>query len=109
MEKYGILENGILKYAPRNFKTKDSLILNFNKNVDLMIKYGYKKVIDIKPSYDVSIQRIVSNGYKENVNSIIILYSVVDIEKKVTLEDRIKELENNQLDIINILSDEINK
>lgn len=107
--KYGIIENGILKYAPINLKKDNEVILNFNKNIDLMVKYGYKQVIDIKPTYDRLTQRIISIGYEESIDSITILYSIVDIEKKITLEDRIIVLEDNQSKMLNILSEEINK
>ena len=43
-----IIINGVLSYAPTNYKTDNGqLIVNFNKNEDIMRKYGYKEVIDI--------------------------------------------------------------
>ena len=92
---YAKLENNKLVYAPRNFNTGENLILNFNKNEELMKKYGFKEVIDDKPIYDNTTQYLTINGYTENEDSITIDYTIneIEINNKPTLEDRIIELE----------------
>lgn len=51
---YAKLQNNKLIYAPRNYNTGANLILNFNKNIELIKLHGFKEVIDIKPEYDSS-------------------------------------------------------
>ena len=67
---YAKLENNKLVYAPRNFKD-ENIILNFNKNTSLMKQYGFKEVIDNKPSYDNTTQYLSVSGYVENENNVI--------------------------------------
>lgn len=93
---YAKLENGQLTYAPKNYKTPIHLILNFNKNVKLMEQYGFKEVVDIKPTYNNSTQYLSVDSYTEDENTIVINYAVNDIEptpQEPTLEDRISKLE----------------
>ena len=99
---YAKLENNKLIYAPKNLKVGDKLILNFNKNVELMRQHGYKKVVDIKPSYDVETHYLTVSGYTENENSITVNYEVNEIvsSNKPTLEERVISLESNSLDIV---------
>ena len=102
---YAKLENNKLVYAPRNFKG-ENIILNFNKNTSLMKQYGFKEVIDNKPSYDNNTQYLSVSGYVENENNIIINYVVNEIEEnqEPTLEERVLELEkvnNEQDELIN--------
>lgn len=92
---YAKLENNKLIYAPKNYNTGANLILNFNKNEELMKKYEFKEVIDNKPKYDSSIQYLSIDGYTENDNTITINYTIneIEINNEPTLEDRIIELE----------------
>lgn len=93
---YAKLENEKLIYAPKNYKTPTHLILNFNKNVELMEQYGFKEVVDTKPTYDNSTHYLSVEGYTEDENSIIVNYIIHNIEPTVqepTLEDRVSELE----------------
>ena len=92
---YGKLKNNKLTYAQRNYDTGVNLILNFNKNVELMKKYGFKEVIDIKPDYDSSTQYLTVDDYTVNENNIIINYKIneMEINKEPTLEERVAELE----------------
>ena len=107
---YGKLNGEGVEYAPINYETEDgNLILNFNKNEQLMTQYGYKMVIEQIPEYDINTQRIYVNKYMENRNSITIVYEVIEIEptdaqivnnKLVELEQIANSL-NSQLDELN--------
>lgn len=110
------LENGNLTYAPINLKLENGgIIVNFNKNIDLMKKYGYKEVIDIQPSYDVSTQYLTIEGYTETDTEIIVNYAIneIVIDNTPTLEDRVKELEevnaiqDTLIDVSLLATDEI--
>lgn len=92
---YAKLVNNRLQYAPKNYNTGESLILNFDLNVKLMRQYGFKEVIDNKPEYDNSIQYLVLGSYSEDENSISVNYAVKDlvIDNTPTLEQRVAELE----------------
>lgn len=92
---YAKIENDKIIYAPKNYNTGKNLILNFNKNIELMKQCGFKKVIDNKPHYDNSVQYITDNGYVENSDNIIIKYIINEIEEiqEPTLEERVIHLE----------------
>ena len=93
---YAKLENGQLTYAPKNYKTPTHLILNFDKNTELMERYGFKEVVDIKPECNSATQYLSVDGYTENENAIVINYAIHEIElipQEPTLEDRISKLE----------------
>ena len=101
---YAKLENNKLTYAPKNFNTEANLILNFNRNIELMKLHGFKEVIDIKPSYDNSTQYLSIEGYTESENNIVVNYKLneIEINNEPTLEKRVSELErinreNNEL------------
>lgn len=93
---YAKLENNKLIYAPKNLKVGDKLILNFNKNVELMRQHGYKEVVDVKPLYDSNTHYLTVDGYTEEENSIIVNYKLneIVISNEPTLEERVTELEN---------------
>lgn len=105
---FGKLENGNLTYAPTNLKLENGgIIVNFNKNIDLMKKYGYKEVIDIQPSYDVSMQYLTIEGYSETDTEIIVNYAINEIEvsDELSVTDRliiVEETNQIQDEIINI-------
>lgn len=92
---YAKLENNKLIYAPINLKVGDKLILNFNKNVELMQQYGYKEVVDIKQAYDSNTHYLTVGGYTEDENSITVSYELneIVINNEPTLEERVAELE----------------
>lgn len=105
---YAKLENNKLTYAPKNYDTGENLILNFNKNEELMKKYGFKEVLNIKPEYDNCTQYLTIKGYVENEDSITINYTIneIEINNEPTLEDRIINLETivkEQAEMINTL------
>lgn len=89
------LENNKLTYATKNYNTEENLILNFNKNIELMKQYGFKEVVDIRPIYDETTHYLTIIGYTENEDRITIQYEInkIEINKEPTLEDRINELE----------------
>ena len=101
--------NGRLQYAPRNYSTDNGqLIINFNKNEELMKQYGYKEVIDIRPDYDEKIQHIKILSYTDE-DVITVNYEVVDNQVVVTLEERISSIERQLSNQSTILSEEVNK
>ena len=113
---FGKLKNGNLTYAPINLKLENGgIIVNFNKNIDLMKKYGYKEVIDIQPSYDSETQYLTIEDYSETDTEIIVNYSIneIVIDNTPTLEDRVKELEevnaiqDTLIDVSLLATDEI--
>ena len=78
---YGKLIDGKLVYAPKNYLTDDNkMIFNFNNNVELMKKYGFKEVEDIVPSYDATTHYVVKVGYNEDVDKIIVNYEILEKE-----------------------------
>lgn len=92
---YAKLISNKLTYAPKNFNTGDNLILNFNKNMNLMKKYGFKEVVDVKPNFDSSTHYLTVDNYIENEDNIIINYKLneIVIDNTPTLEERVAELE----------------
>ena len=113
---YGRLINGGLEYAPINYKLDDNrVIINFNKNEDIMRQYGYKNVIDIVPGCDENTQYVQISGYDETDEAIIINYEIIDlpdVESIPTIEeivDRVETIENQSLEQTAILSEEVNK
>lgn len=93
---YAKLENGQLTCAPKNYKTPTHLILNFDKNVELMEQYGFKQVVEVRPDYDYETQYLYEDNYTEEETHIYVNYVVKDIEsirQEPTLEDRVSELE----------------
>ena len=99
---YAKLKDNKLTYAPRNFNTDINLIINFNKNIDLMKQHGFKEVIDNKPSYDNTTQYLSVSGYTESEESITINYVINKIEesKEPTLEEKVESLESETLNLL---------
>lgn len=113
---FGKLENGNLTYAPTNLKLENGvMIVNLNKNITLMKKYGYKEIIDIQPGYDTETQYLTIGGYSETDTEIIVNYTINEmvINNTPTLENRVKELEevnatqDRLIDISLLATDEI--
>lgn len=113
---FGKLENGNLTYAPTNLKLENGVIIvNLNKNITLMKKYGYKEIIDIQPGYDTETQYLTIEGYSETDTEIIVNYTINEmvINNTPTLENRVKELEevnatqDRLIDISLLATDEI--
>lgn len=74
---YAKVKDGVLQYAPLNYLTDDNtMIFNFNKNVEAMIANGFKEVINIVPSYDATKQIVRQDGFTETEDSITINYVV---------------------------------
>ena len=104
---YAKLINNKLTYAPKNFNTGDNLILNFNKNINLMKQHGFKEIIDNKPNYDNSTHYLSIEGYTEtDVITINYKLNEIVVDNTPTLEERVIELENilqEQSELINSL------
>ena len=113
---HGRLINGGLEYAPINYKLDDGrIIMNFNKDEELMQKYGYKNVTHVIPDYDSTTQYIQISNYTETDEAIIINYEIIDlpgVEPIPTIEeliDRVETIENELLQQTTILEEEVNK
>ena len=101
---YGILINNELEYAQSRYTTGEGqLIVNFDKNIEVMAQHGFKIVVDEKPEYNKDLQSLSIVGYEETDDSITIIYEVLNTpEPKATptLEERVISLESNSLDIV---------
>ena len=101
---YGILINNELEYAQSRYTTDEGqLIVNFDKNIEVMAQHGFKIVVDEKPEYNKDLQSLSIVGYEETDDSITIIYEVLNTpEPKATptLEERVISLESNSLDIV---------
>lgn len=111
---YGRLINGGLEYAPINYKLDDGrIIMNFNKDEELMQKYGYKNVTHVIPDYDSTTQYIQISNYTETDENITVNYEVVNLPTPIPtvaeLSNRIVSIENELLQQTTILEEEVNK
>lgn len=101
---YGILINNELEYAQSRYTTDEGqLIVNFDKNIEVMAQHGFKIVVDEKPEYNKDLQSLSIVGYEETVDSITIVYEVLNTPEPKptpTLEERVISLESNSLDIV---------
>lgn len=101
---YGILINNELEYAQSRYTTDEGqLIINFDKNIEVMAQHGFKIVVDEKPEYDKDLQSLSVVGYEETDDSITIIYEVLNTPEPKptpTLEERVISLESNSLDIV---------
>ena len=101
---YGILINNELEYAQSRYTTDEGqLIVNFDKNIEVMVQHGFKIVVDEKPEYDKDLQSLSIVGYEETDDSITIIYEVLNTPEPKptpTLEERVISLESNSLDIV---------
>ena len=101
---YGILINNELEYAQSRYTTDEGqLIVNFDKNIEVMVQHGFKIVVDEKPEYDKDLQSLSVVGYEETDDSITIVYEVLNTPEPKptpTLEERVISLESNSLDIV---------
>ncbi len=101
---YGILINNGLEYAPNRYTTDEGqLIVNFDKNIEVMEQHGFKIVVDEKPEYNKDLQSLSIVGYEETDDSITIIYEVLNTPEPKptpTLEERVISLESNSLDIV---------
>ena len=101
---YGILINNELEYAQSRYTTDEGqLIVNFDKNIEVMVQHGFKIVVDEKPEYNKDLQSLSIVGYEETDDSITIIYEVLNTpgpKPTPTLEERVISLESNSLDIV---------
>ena len=65
---YGKVVNGEIVYAPYNYKLSDgTLIIGFNTNEELMMRYGYKEIVEHEVDYDPNTEELY-NQYNELMN-----------------------------------------
>lgn len=99
---YGKIVRGKIEYAPKNYVTPNgALIINFNKNEEIMKKHGFLEVEDIRPAYNPNFQEIIHDGYEVTETKIKFRYIVIDKpamlslrDEEPSLEDRVAELES---------------
>ena len=94
--EYGKIIDETLEYATPFYTLEDnSVISGFNLSPEIMEKYGYKKIIKDKPSYDFEKQYILIRDYTEDEDSIVINYDVFDMDfaEKDTIDEKIKTIE----------------
>ena len=93
---YAKLNNGVLEYAPQNYKLNDGrTIVGFDKSVALMTRYGFKEVIDEKPNYNQETEYLIITGYTEQETTITIVYAVKQmdlVEQELTIDEKILQL-----------------
>ena len=87
--------------------------MNFNKDEELMQKYGYKNVTHVIPDYDSTTQYIQISNYTETDENITVNYEVVNLPTPIPtvaeLSNRIVSIENELLQQTTILEEEVNK
>lgn len=112
---YGKLVDNKLTYAPTNLLTSNGrLILNFNKNENLMKEFGFKLVVEDIPLYDSNKYDLYVYEYVETDDSIVIVYKTQAKKKYVdpeltSIKNRLYELEQQNEVYRTILSEEANK
>lgn len=80
--KYAIMQGDKPIYAKEYYIGKDGeIIINFNKNEELMKAYGFKPIVDLVPEYHVATEYVVITGYEENEEEIIVVYEVRQVQK----------------------------
>lgn len=93
---YAKLNNGVLEYAPQNYKLNDGrTIVGFNKSIALMTRYGFKEVVDNPPAYNAETEYLIITGYTEQDTAITIVYAVKQmdlVEQELTIDDKIAQL-----------------
>lgn len=104
--QYAILVDNELVYAKEYYICQDeTVIINFNKNEDIMMKYGFKPVIDNPPTYDKTKEELCKIGILDDVDSLKVLYAIkpldlepIKLEKILqTKEDLATYLFNNPI------------
>lgn len=101
MNLYGKLINGILEYAPECYEFKEGYKLNnFNTNIQMMKYYGFKPIVENKPSYDKNSENLKVISYDETPEEIIVNYEIIKILSNKELEEKLMELENENIQML---------
>lgn len=81
MNKYAqFINEKEIYYAPKNYRLPDGrLIVNFNRSVACMVKYGFKLVKDERPIYNYETHYITLDKYVEEGECIRITYKTIKI------------------------------
>ena len=104
--QYAILVDNELVYAKEYYICQDgTVIINFNKNENIMMKYGFKPVIDNPPTYDKTKEELCKVGILDDIDSFKVLYAIkpldlepIKLEKILqTKEDLATYLFNNPI------------
>lgn len=107
MVKYAKLtKDSQLYYAPPVYHTPTgSYILNFDKDFSMIVKYGFKEVIDIEPEYDPGTQYLDIVSFTETDEHIVINYEVLEQPTDTpTVFQRVTILEENHKKVDNKFS-----
>lgn len=99
---YAKLNEGVLEYAPVNYTLTDGrVIVNFNKSITLMAKYGFKEVLDNQPIYNQDTEYLVISNYTETETNIVVNYVIKTLTpQEPTLEERIASVEEVILNLL---------
>ena len=107
---YGKIVNDKIEYAPSVFTTDDGRkIINFNKNVSIMKKYGFLEIENIVPMYDTETEEVVVLGYEVEVDKIVVKYNIIEKTIVPTLEERVSNIEVLLNAQASLFDEEINK
>lgn len=103
--KYAKFINGEIEFAPKN-KVICGIEIEPSKNV--MLKKGFKPLLDIQPTYDEETQYLLQDNYTEDEENIFVKYIVKDIFEQTTIEQTVtslnKKVEELQEDNLNLLN-----
>ena len=81
--QYAILVDNELVYAKEYYICQDgTVIINFNKNENIMMKYGFKPVIDNPPTYDKTKEELCKVGILDDIDSLKVLYEIKPLDLK---------------------------
>lgn len=89
---YGILKGNTIQYS-NEFRFKDELGNDlYNVSLEQLKSWGFKEIIDIKPSFNEATEYLNVKSYSEDETSITVNYEVLIKEKSD--KEKIKELED---------------
>ncbi len=108
---YGKIINDKLEYAPSFYVAHNGRrIANFNKNVDIMKRYGYLEIEDIVPMYDQEKEFVDVVGYEIENNKIVVKYAILSkAYMEPSIEERVANIETVLGEQSAIFDEEINK
>jgi hypothetical protein len=73
------LDKNTVSYAPRNLRTSDKTILNFNKNPEIMRQYGFKPLCEADSVVDYDRPfHIEYKDYENEVKEVVVYDALVD-------------------------------
>ena len=74
---YAKVVDNKLQIAPSNYVKGDKLIINFDKNIELMTQEGFKEVKEVMPLIDEETQELRVASINELEDIIEVFYEVI--------------------------------